>query len=54
MLSKTNPQLMHEKVKNLLKPGKCSSNGCIKGKDGSTIIEKSEILVRWEEYIQES
>ena len=44
---------MYEKVKNLLKPRKCSSNGCIKGKDGSIIIDKSEILVRWEEYIKE-
>jgi len=53
VLSKKNQQLMYEKVKNLLKPRKCSSNGCIKGKDGSIIIDKSEILVRWEEYIKE-
>ena len=53
VLSKKNQQLMYEKVKNLLKPRKCSSNGCITGKDGSIIIDKSEILVRWEEYIKE-
>ena len=50
VLSKKNQQLMYEKVMNLLKPRKCSSNGCIKGKYGSIIIDKSEILVRWEEY----
>ena len=53
VLSKKNQQLMYEKVKNLLKPRKCKSIGSIKGKDGSIIIDKSEILVRWEEYIKE-
>ena len=53
MITKKNPQLMHEIVKSLSKLKKCSSNGCIKGKDGSIIIDRQEIITRWEEYIRE-
>ena len=52
-LSQKNPQLIHEKVKSLSKPKKCTSSGCIKGKDGSIIMDKEKILNRWEEYISE-
>ena len=52
-LSQKNPQLIHEKVKNLSKPEQCISSGCIKGKDGSIIMDKEKILNRWEEYISE-
>ena len=44
---------MYEKVKNLSKLKKCSSNGCIKGKDRSIIIDRDGIINRWEEYIRE-
>ena len=52
-LSQKNPQLIHEKVKSLSKPKKCTSSGCIKGKDGSIIMDNEKILNRWEEYISE-
>ena len=51
LLSKKNPQLIHEKVKNLSKLMECSSNGCIQGKDGGIIIDIEGIINRWEEYI---
>jgi len=53
VLSKKKPQLMHAKVKNLSNLKKCSSNGCIKGKDGSVVVDREEIIARWEEYIRE-
>ena len=42
---------MHEKVKNLSKLKRCSSNGYFKGKDGSIFIDREEIIIRWEGYI---
>ena len=32
---------------------KCSSNECVKGKDDSIVIDRKEIITRWEEYIRE-
>ena len=52
MLSKKNPQLKYEKVKSFSKLKTCS-NGCIKGKDGSIIIDRKEIITIREEYIGE-
>ena len=31
----------------------CKSSRCLKAKDGTMILEKEEILKRWEEYIKE-
>ena len=50
MLSKKNPQLMDEKVKSLSKLKTCGSHGCIKGKDGSIIIDREGIISRLEKY----
>ena len=47
LLAQKNPQLIHEKVKNLSKPKRCTSSGCIKGKDGSITMDKEKILNRW-------
>ena len=53
VVSKKNSQLMLEKVKRLSKFKKCSSNGCIKEKDGSAVIDRGGMITRWEEYIRE-
>ena len=44
LLAQKNPQLIHEKMKNLSKPKTCTSSGCSKGKDGSIIMDKEKIL----------
>src|SRR3984893_1243204 len=44
---------MHKKTKELARHTTCTSGGCIKGKDGTVLMEKAQILQRWTEYIQE-
>ena len=46
---------LHSKIKEIAGKRKntCSSSGCLKAKDGTIIIEKEEIIKRWEEYIEE-
>lgn len=54
-LQKTNnSKRMHDKIKevtNWKKSG--ATTGCIKAKDGSTIMEKGKIMQRWSEYIKD-
>ena len=53
-LKNKNSKLMHKKIKELsTKNTTCSSGGCIKGKDGTILMEKEQIIERWTEYIQE-
>ena len=49
----TNPQLMHETIKNISKTRICCTSGCIKQRDGTLVMSKEEILERWEEYVTE-
>src|SRR5688572_27679911 len=47
---------MHKKIKELTRRGSyttCSSGSCIRGKDGTVLMEKDKIIKRWTEYIQE-
>src|ERR1700730_11546481 len=44
---------MHKKTKELARHTTCTSGGCIKGKDGTVLMEKDQIFQRWTEYIQE-
>ena len=51
----TDSRKLHSKIKEIAGKRKntCSSSGCLKAKDGTIIIEKEEIIKRWEEYIEE-
>ncbi|GFO09383.1 RNA-directed DNA polymerase from mobile element jockey-like [Plakobranchus ocellatus] len=47
-------KFMHAKIEDVSgKKIKCSSLGCIKSKDGTMLTEKSEILNRWSEYVED-
>ena len=46
-----NPSVAHIKGKKLAGKIYCSSSGCLKSKIGTMILEKEDILSRWEEYI---
>ena len=50
---KRNPSAAYSKVKELTGKSCCSSTGCLKNKDGAIIMDKEDILKRWEEYIGE-
>ena len=53
-LKNKSSKLMHKKIKELSTTNTtCSSGGCIKGKDGTILMEKEQIIERWTEYIQE-
>ena len=51
----TDSRKLHSKIKEIAGKRKntCSSSGCLKAKDGTIIIEKDEIIKRWEEYIEQ-
>ena len=44
---------MCQEIKEITGKKGCVSNGCIKAKDGSMILEKVNILDRWKEYIED-
>ena len=48
-----NPKAMYQKVKELSGKKGTNTNGCIKSKDGSVLMEKQEQLERWAEYIRD-
>src|SRR5579872_7213971 len=53
-LKNKNSKMMHKEIKELSRhTTTCTSGGCIKGKDGTVLMEKDQILNRWTEYIQE-
>ena len=53
-LEKKNPQLMHNKIRQVTGRRKCAyRSSCIEDKEGNIIMENQEILHRWEEYIRE-
>ena len=53
-LEKKTPRLMHEKLKETKNRRRiCSAASCVEAKDGTIVIEKEEMLERWEEYIKE-
>ena len=51
----TDSRKLHSTIKGIAGKRKnaCSSSGCLKAKDGAVIIEKEELIKRWEEYIEE-
>ena len=44
---------MHKKIKELTGSRSCTSNGCIRAKDGTIIVKKEDVMNRWTEYIKE-
>ena len=48
---KSEPSLIHKKIKEMTGFKGCSSTGCLKSKEGEIITEKEQILERWTEYI---
>ena len=44
---------MYKRIKDSVGSRTCSSSGCIRAKDGITIMEKEKILERWSQYIEE-
>ena len=40
------PNDMYKRVKDLVGSRACSSSGCIRAKDGTTVMEKDKILER--------
>src|SRR5215469_2475518 len=52
-LSKRDQQMMYEKVSELTRESMYKQGKAIKKKDGTVVIEKEEVMERWEEYISE-
>ena len=48
-----NTKYTYKKINEITRKSTCTSSGCIKSKNGSILMAKSEILNRWSEYIQE-
>jgi hypothetical protein len=48
-----NTKYAHKKSDEITGKSRCTSSGCIKSKNGSILMEKSDILNRWSEYIGE-
>ena len=48
-----NTRYAHKKINEITGKSTCTSSRCIKSKNGGVLMEKSEILNRWSEYIQE-
>ena len=46
-----NSKIMHEKIKDMTGRKGTTSTGCLRSADGKTLVEKSEKLARWSEYI---
>ncbi|GFS22307.1 endonuclease-reverse transcriptase [Elysia marginata] len=44
---------MHQKINDIASKKRTAQGGCIKSKDGKILMETSDILERWSEYIQE-
>ena len=53
LLERKNPQRMHDKVRQVVWRQKSGTSSCIEAKDGTIIMEKEEIIKRWQEYIGE-
>ena len=51
--TRTEPDGIHRKIKEITGHRSCSSAGCIKSKEGTVLVEKVKILERWNEYIGE-
>ena len=51
-LERRNPQKMYDKIRQMT-GSKNVSASCIKAKDGMMIMEKANILKRWQEYISD-
>ena len=46
-------KFIHEKIKEVSGKRICPSTGCIKSKDGNVLIDRTDVLNRWSEYIEE-
>ncbi|GFR64254.1 RNA-directed DNA polymerase from mobile element jockey-like [Elysia marginata] len=44
---------MHQKINDIASKKRTARGGCIKSKDGKILMETSDILERWSEYMQE-
>ncbi|GFR93126.1 hypothetical protein ElyMa_002634400 [Elysia marginata] len=44
---------MHQKINDIASKKRTAQGGCIKSKGGKILMETSDILERWSEYIQE-
>jgi len=53
LLERSNPQKMHDKVRQVTGRQKSAGASCIEAKDGTIIMEQEEMLQRWKEYIGE-
>ena len=47
-----NTKYAHKKINEIKGKSRCTYSGCIKSKNGTTLMEKKEILNRWSEYIE--
>jgi hypothetical protein len=48
-----NTKYAHQKINEITGKSRCTSSGCIKAKNRTILLEKSDILNRWSEYIEE-
>jgi hypothetical protein len=48
-----NTKYAHKNIDEITGKSRCTSSGCIKSKSGAILMEKSDILNRWSEYIAE-
>ena len=49
----TDSREMHSNIREIIGGYRCTSNGCIKRKNGEIIMEKAQVLERWTEYIKD-
>ena len=49
----TDSREMHSSIREIIGGYGCTSNGCIKRKNGKIIMEKAQVLERWTEYIKD-
>jgi len=50
---KRNPSTVYSKLQEVAGKSYCSSTGCLKARDGTIVMNKDDIIKRWEEYIGE-
>ena len=52
-MNKNNASLMHKNINFIVEKKPNNKSGCLKSKSGDILVEKTEIIKRWTEYIQD-
>lgn len=52
-MNKNNARLMHKNINSIAVKKPNNKSGCLKSESGNILVEKTEIIKRWTEYIQD-